>query len=126
MPTKLAPKTDQWPHVIDSDELAERVCDALVELSVPHEIYAYPCDMPGDSEDVLVATSVQTYNGEAYFLEDSERRSWLVLRHREQGAGLAQRVSVSALVDRQFDAIMQVLTDTAACARLGSASRAVH
>ena len=126
MPTKLTPNVDRWPHVIDSDELAERVCDALVEISVPHEIYAYPCDMSGDSEDVVVATSVQTYNGEAYFLEDSERRSWLVLRHREQGAGSAQRVSVNTFADRQFDAIMQVLTDTAACVRLGSVSRAVH
>lgn len=112
--------------MIDSDELAERVCDALVELAVPHEIYAYPCDMRGDSEDVLVATSVQTHNGEAYFLEDSERRSWLVLRHHKQGAGSAQRVSVSTFVDRQFDTILQVLTETAACPHSGSASRAVH
>ena len=126
MATKLTTTTDRRSHVIDSDELAERVCDALVELSVPHEIYAYRCDMPGDLENVVVATAVQTYNGEAYFLEDSERRSWLVLRHREQGAGVAQRVSVSTFVDRQFDTIMQVLTDIAACARSGSARRAVH
>lgn len=112
--------------MIDSDELAERVCDALVELSVPHEIYAFPCYMPGDSENVLVATSVQTYNGEAYFLEVSERRSWLVLRHRQQGAGSAQQVRVSSFVDLQFDAIMQVLANIAACARSGLVIRAMH
>ncbi|MBN8225220.1 MAG: hypothetical protein J0L89_10445 [Xanthomonadales bacterium] len=112
--------------MIDSDALAERVCDALVELSVPHEIYAYPCDMPANPENLLVATSVQTFSGEAYFVEDCERRSWLVLRHRQQGAGSAQRVSVSTFVDRQFDSIMQVLTDTAGCARPGSTSKAAH
>lgn len=126
MAAKLTTATDRWPHVIDSDELAERICDALAELSVPHEIYAYPCDMPGDAEDILVATAVQTHDGEAYFLEDCKQRSWLVLRHRQQGAGSAQRVSVSSFVDRQFDSIMNVLTSTAPCGWPGSTSKAAH
>lgn len=126
MAAKLTTATDRWSHVIDSDELAQRVCDALAELSVPYEIYAYPCDMPGDAEDVLVATSVRTHDGEAYFLEDCEQRSWLVLRHRQQGAGSAQPVNVSSFVDRQFDSIMDVLTSTAPCAWPGFKSRATH
>lgn len=112
-------------HDLASDALSERVCEALDDLAVTHEIYAYPCEISTHTERMFVATSIQTRSGAAYFVQDCHHRFWLVLRQGQDGAGLAQSVNAKASRN-QFNAIMNVLTEITDCRQIDRRDLNLH